>query len=86
MGYHSTDESRVSSRTAALDCQGQGWSWVATCVPPCPAAGEVGRPLGDARRRKFDIVATWGLDRLTMEGPLPTLLYLHRLAALGLKV
>lgn len=40
----------------------------------------------DARRRRFDIVAIWSLDRLTREGPLATLLYLHRLAALGVKV
>lgn len=40
----------------------------------------------NARRRKFDIVAIWSLDRLTREGPLATLLYLHRLSALGVKV
>lgn len=40
----------------------------------------------DARRRKFDLVAIWSLDRLTREGPLATLLYLHRLNALGIKV
>jgi DNA invertase Pin-like site-specific DNA recombinase len=40
----------------------------------------------DARRRRFDILAIWSLDRLTREGPLATLLYLHRLNALGVKV
>jgi DNA invertase Pin-like site-specific DNA recombinase len=40
----------------------------------------------DAGRHKFDIVAIWSLDRLTREGPLPTLLYIHRLNALGVKV
>ena len=40
----------------------------------------------DARHRRFDVVAIWSLDRLTREGPLPTLLYLHRLNALGVKV
>ncbi len=40
----------------------------------------------DARRRRFDIVAIWSLDRLTREGPLATLLYLHRLSTLGVKV
>ncbi|MBI4329746.1 MAG: recombinase family protein [Chloroflexi bacterium] len=39
----------------------------------------------DARKRKFDIVAIWSLDRLTREGPLATLLYISRLAALGIK-
>ena len=33
----------------------------------------------DARRRRFDLVAIWSLDRLTREGPLATLLYLQRL-------
>ncbi len=40
----------------------------------------------DARKRRFDIVAIWSLDRLTREGPLATLLYIHRLNALGVKV
>lgn len=38
-----------------------------------------------AQRRRFDIVAFWSLDRLTREGPLPTLLYLQKLTALGIK-
>jgi DNA invertase Pin-like site-specific DNA recombinase len=40
----------------------------------------------DAHHRRFDIVAIWSLDRLTREGPLATLLYVHRLNALGIKV
>ena len=40
----------------------------------------------DARKRRFDFVAIWSLDRLTREGPLATLLYLQRLTALGIKV
>jgi putative DNA-invertase from lambdoid prophage Rac len=39
-----------------------------------------------ARHRHFDILAIWSLDRLTREGPLATLLYVHRLNALGGKV
>jgi len=39
-----------------------------------------------ARRRRFELVAIWSLDRLTREGPLQTLLYLQRLSALGIKV
>lgn len=39
-----------------------------------------------ARRRKFDQVAIWSLDRLTREGPLQTLLYLQRLTAMGVRV
>jgi putative DNA-invertase from lambdoid prophage Rac len=40
----------------------------------------------DARRRQFELVAVWSLDRLTREGPLATLLYVNRLGALGIKV
>jgi DNA invertase Pin-like site-specific DNA recombinase len=40
----------------------------------------------DARRRKFDLVAIWSLDRLSREGPLQTLLYLQRLTAMGVRV
>lgn len=39
-----------------------------------------------ARRRRFELVATWSLDRLTREGPLQTLLYLQRLTAMGVHV
>ena len=38
-----------------------------------------------ARRRKFELVAIWSLDRLTREGPLQTLLYLQRLTAMGIR-
>ena len=40
----------------------------------------------EARRRRFDLVAIWSLDRLTREGPLATLLYLQRLTAMGVRV
>lgn len=40
----------------------------------------------DARRHRFDLVATWSLDRLTREGPLATLLYLQRLTAMGVRL
>ena len=40
----------------------------------------------DARRRRFDLVAIWSLDRLTREGPLATLLYLQRLTTMGIGV
>ncbi len=47
---------------------------------------ELDNLFDNARRHRFDIVAIWSLDRLTREGPLQTLLYLQRLAALGVKV
>ncbi len=42
--------------------------------------------LDAARRRRFQLVVIWSLDRLTREGPLATLLYLQRLMAAGAKV
>ena len=42
--------------------------------------------FNDARHRHFDLLAIWSLDRLTRQGPLATLLYIQRLASLGVKV
>ena len=39
----------------------------------------------DAKKHKFELVAFWSMDRLTREGVLPTLMYIHRLNALGVK-
>lgn len=38
-----------------------------------------------ASRREFDVVVFWALDRLTREGPLPTLQYLNQLTSWGVK-
>ncbi len=40
----------------------------------------------DAKGRRFDLLAIWSLDRLTREGVVPTLDYIHRLMALGIGV
>jgi len=37
----------------------------------------------DARRRKFDLLLFWALDRLSREGVLPTLRYLETLTSYG---
>ena len=39
-----------------------------------------------ARDRRFEILAIWSLDRLTRQGPLQTLLYVHRFDRLGVRV
>lgn len=39
----------------------------------------------DAEAHRFDCLLFWSLDRLTREGSLPTLIYLERLAANGIK-
>ncbi|MFC1963721.1 recombinase family protein [Chloroflexota bacterium] len=42
--------------------------------------------LQDARKRKFDTVLVWALDRLSREGALAILTLVHRLGAYGVKV
>jgi DNA invertase Pin-like site-specific DNA recombinase len=39
----------------------------------------------DAHKRKFDCVLFWALDRFTREGMKPTIMYLQRLAAYGVR-
>jgi DNA invertase Pin-like site-specific DNA recombinase len=41
------------------------------------------RMLLDAHQRRFDVLLFWSLDRLTREGPLECLKYLHQLAGYG---
>ena len=40
----------------------------------------------DARRRKFDTLLVWALDRLSREGPLAILTLVNRLKICGVKV
>jgi len=44
------------------------------------------RLLQDARKRKFDAVLVWALDRLSREGPLAILTLVNRLKTYGVKV
>ncbi len=47
---------------------------------------ELARLVDDARRRKFDTVLVWALDRLSREGPLAILTLVNRLKICGVKV
>jgi DNA invertase Pin-like site-specific DNA recombinase len=47
---------------------------------------ELSRLLNDARKRKFDAVLVWALDRLSREGPLAILTLVHRLKSYGVSV
>lgn len=52
--------------------------------------GEHQRPqfaamLGDAHRRRFDVLAVWALDRLTREGMAAAIGYMQRLNAAGVQ-
>ena len=47
---------------------------------------ELARLLDDARKRKFDAVLVWALDRLSREGPLAILTLVNRLKSHGVKI
>ncbi len=47
---------------------------------------ELARLLDDAKKRKFDAVLAWALDRLSREGPLAILTLVNRLKNCGVKV
>jgi putative DNA-invertase from lambdoid prophage Rac len=42
--------------------------------------------LDDARKRRFEVVLVWALDRLSHEGPLAILTLVHKLKTYGVKV
>jgi putative DNA-invertase from lambdoid prophage Rac len=44
------------------------------------------RLMEDARKRKFEVVLVWALDRLSREGPLAILTLVNRLKICGVKV
>ena len=47
---------------------------------------ELSRLLDDARKRRFEAVLVWALDRLSREGPLAILTLVNRLKICGVKV
>lgn len=47
--------------------------------------GALQQMLTDARKHKFDVLVFWSLDRLSREGVLKTLQYLHTLSDAGVK-
>ncbi len=47
---------------------------------------ELARLLDDARKRRFDAVLVWALDRLSREGPLAILSLVNRLKICGVRV
>lgn len=47
---------------------------------------ELARLLDDARKRNFDTLLVWSLDRLSREGPLAILTLVNRLKTYGVKV
>jgi DNA invertase Pin-like site-specific DNA recombinase len=69
-------------------CQRQGFQIVAEYIDIC-SGGKAERlhfkqMFEAARRRKFDLLLFWSLDRLSREGVLSTLQYLQRLTDYGI--
>lgn len=67
----------------------QGWEVVAEYVD-LDSGGKSDRPqflalMHAAAKRQFDVLLFWSLDRLSREGPLPTLQYLNRLSDYGVR-
>ena len=47
---------------------------------------ELARLIGDAYKRKFDCILVWALDRVSREGPLRILEFMHKLRTWGIKL
>ena len=87
-GHQETGNQRVALQQFA---EARGWHIVKIYEEKESAwrAGrqhELARALQGARRRQFDILLVWSLDRLSREGPLAILSLVHRLSQAGVRV
>ena len=89
----STDDGRqeLSNQTRELHqyAERMGWKVVGEYLDQV-SGRKADRPqfqaaMKDARKRKFDVLLFWSLDRLTREGVLKTLLILNQIASYGVK-
>ncbi len=89
----STDDGRqeLSNQTGELHeyAKRMGWTVVAEYLDQV-SGRKADRPqlkkaLADGRKRKFDVLLFWSLDRLSREGVLKTLLILNELSTHGVK-
>jgi DNA invertase Pin-like site-specific DNA recombinase len=68
-------------------CQRQGWNNVAEYVDQAsggtPDRAQFKRMFADARKRTFDVLLFWSLDRLSREGVAETQNHLQRLTSYG---
>src|SRR5580658_5580144 len=88
-----TDDGRqeLTNQTRELHAYAErmGWKVVAEYLDRI-SGRKADRPqfqaaMKDARKRKYDVLLFWSLDRLTREGVLETLLILHQLSGYGVK-
>lgn len=89
----STDEQDYTQQVKTLEgwARSRGWDLVGVYTENASAwsAGhqaELARIFDDARRRKFELVIVWALDRVCREGSLAILERVHRLALFGVKL
>jgi DNA invertase Pin-like site-specific DNA recombinase len=89
----STDDGRqeLTNQTRELHAYAErmGWKVVAEYLDQI-SGRKADRPqfqaaMKDARKRKYDVLLFWSLDRLTREGVLKTLLILNQLSGYGVK-
>jgi DNA invertase Pin-like site-specific DNA recombinase len=89
----STDDGRqeLTNQTGELHqyAKRMGWTVVAEYLDQV-SGWKADRPqlkkaLADGRKRKFDVLLFWSLDRLSREGVLKTLLILNQLTGYGVK-
>ena len=87
-----TDQNPVNQSIVLTDWAGQRGYEVVMVYEEQESAWKAGhqrelsRLLEDARKRKFEAVLVWALDRLSREGPLAILSLVNRLKICGVKV
>lgn len=89
----STDLQDNSNQLQALEgwVKNRGWTLVRTYTESETAwkdghQKELGALVQDAYKRKFDLVAVWALDRISRQGPLQILQFVHKLRNSGVLV
>src|SRR5437868_10947942 len=89
----STDDGRQELKNQTRELRAyadkMGWSVVAEYADQISGRKQ-NRPqfelaMADARKRKFDVLLFWSMDRLSREGALKTLLALNSLTQYGVK-
>ena len=89
----STDDGRqeLTNQTRELEVYAERMGWTVTATYLDQISGrKVTRPqfelaMEDARRRRYDVLLFWSLDRISRRGALDTLLTLDKLTEYGVK-
>lgn len=89
----SSEEQDASNQLPALEAMAEGRGYeVGEVYSEAETAwraghqGELARLIEDARRRRFEVVLVWALDRLSREGPAAMLGVIDKLKAYGVRV